>query len=580
LEQYRCTRSFVLSISYTASEYQGSTALPHGQPTFDAYAGANSLVSVTPGWCPDVTSCSSFQSVPQTILVPKGERLASILFYVQGPGNCKPPGSFGCDYQSALTIQIGAAAPHRSSTLLLVHVGVPTSVTNDGIPVGTSASVTATVTAAHGAVDSISFGKGLSSSSTSANVLGPSGLSGFSLARGASRSFTFRVTAKKVGRVILTANVTGTASSGESLTGSGDVTVTLGHVLVALTGRVLRRVFWCPAEGLFAIPGDNSNNVCTSDVVPAAGYTVEATGTTASGAPDTTTGEVDTGGLYEIDVPKGTYTLHVLPSTNPSRATDDGSDVQPMARAIAATGETDHLNFDICGDPKSYDNGHAVDVVIGCTWDELNGRVVDANGSPYEGLTVFGGSDYTTTDAQGRYTLYVVPGEVTLAATTDIRLLKQYRYDVTESTSTDGSVTTAPTLTVKPKLQVVLYRGDATLDGETGALAHPDNNDLDKIELAVQALAVPPAAHSVVTFELHHVGVGGATTCQSAESQETPVSADDQYRYAFYTWTPPDGVLKHGFCPGKYDASVAGDGVNLSTTFRIAAEPGTGTAKS
>ena len=567
LSQDLCTRSFTLSLSYSAAVYPGNTVTPHGIPDFQA---AQTLsVSETPGWCPDKAACSSFTSVPQTIEVPKGVKSATILLWVQGPGNCGTA-NFSCDYQSSITVQIGAAAPHRSATSLLVNASVPSSVSDEGIAIGKSATVTVKVTAAKGPVSSISLGQGLSPSSDSAVVTEPSGLSGFSLAKGASRSFTFSVKALKADKVTLSLDATGTASSGESLSGSGDVKVTLGQVLVALSGRVLRRVVWCPPQSGWGTPFlFDKTDVCQSDVVPAAGYTVEAKGTTNASVANTTTAEVDAGGLYEMEVPQGTYSVHVLSSSDPIKASQDGSQVEPATRAIEVKADMADLNFDICGNPD--DIGER-----GCVWDEVDGQVIDANGSPFEDLTVFGGGDYTTTNAQGHYALYVVPGEVTLTATTNLEVLKQFRYDISENASVDSSVNSAPTLTMPPKFQINFYRGDEAIDADTML----DNNDLNGIDLEVWALAVPPVGDSAVTFEIHHEGAGGATTCQSSETEKMPVTANAEYRWAGVTWAAPTGKIKNGFCPGTYDASVTGDGVHLTETFQVASEPGNGTAKS
>lgn len=100
----------------------------------------------------------------------------------------------------------------------------------------------------------------------------------------------------------------------------------------------------------------------------------------------------------------------------------------------------------------------------------------------------------------------------------------------------------------------------------------PDNSDLNSIDLEVWALAVPPVGNSTVTFDIQHAGAtgAGATTCQGSESEKMPVNEESEYRWARVTFAAPTGVMKNGFCPGTYDASVTGAGVHLTATFQIA----------
>ena len=80
-------------------------------------------------------------------------------------------------------------------------------------------------------MSSISLGKGLVSSSAAAVVTAsPSGLSGFSLGKGASRSFVFKVKASKAGKVTLSVAGDGKTSSGAAVHGSGELAVTVGGV--------------------------------------------------------------------------------------------------------------------------------------------------------------------------------------------------------------------------------------------------------------------------------------------------------------------------------------------------------------
>jgi len=93
------------------------------------------------------------------------------------------------------------------------------------LPLGESRVVTVRVSARNGAVNSISLGKGLVSSSEAAQVSSkPSGLSGFSLAKGGSRTFDFRVKGTKSGTATLSAAATGKGAR-SSLHGSDGATL-------------------------------------------------------------------------------------------------------------------------------------------------------------------------------------------------------------------------------------------------------------------------------------------------------------------------------------------------------------------
>jgi hypothetical protein len=116
LKMYRCTPSFTLSLSYSAAVYPNNPTQPHGIPRLANYAKGATNELETPGWCPDQTTCDDFTSVPQTIMVLKGTKPMSMLFYVQGPGNCGLA-NFTCDYQSSITVQVGGTTTtsHPSS---------------------------------------------------------------------------------------------------------------------------------------------------------------------------------------------------------------------------------------------------------------------------------------------------------------------------------------------------------------------------------------------------------------------------------------------------------------------------------
>ena len=99
----------------------------------------------------------------------------------------------------------------RPAASLGVEVSAPANV-----PAGRVVDVTAKVTAKNGSVGSISLGKGLVTSNDDAVVtVSPAGLSGFSLAKNASRSFTFKVKGVKDGISTLSVAAAGKAGSKE-----------------------------------------------------------------------------------------------------------------------------------------------------------------------------------------------------------------------------------------------------------------------------------------------------------------------------------------------------------------------------
>jgi hypothetical protein len=109
-----------------------------------------------------------------------------------------------------------------------LDVALSSDASSKGLSVGSASNVTATVTASGGTVNNISLGNGLSSS-TSAVTIGtaPSGLSGFTLADGASKTFQFSVTGKNDGKTSLGLDAKGTSSSG-SVSSSGSLNLIVG----------------------------------------------------------------------------------------------------------------------------------------------------------------------------------------------------------------------------------------------------------------------------------------------------------------------------------------------------------------
>ena len=108
-----------------------------------------------------------------------------------------------------------------------ISVSIAAATPPAGLPVGKSEDVVVTATAGPGALSSVSLGQGLMSSDTSiALVSPPTGLSGFGLAAGASKSFTFEVKGEKPGVATLSASVRATASTGP-VAGSGQAQLTV-----------------------------------------------------------------------------------------------------------------------------------------------------------------------------------------------------------------------------------------------------------------------------------------------------------------------------------------------------------------
>ncbi len=130
--------------------------------------------------------------------------------------------------------------PPRPRTSLLVAVTEPHAAIGKSVPVGTAGRVTVAVTAVGGGVRSITLGKGLLSSSAAAVVTArPPGLTGFSLPKGASRDFVFKVKAAKAGNVTLSAAANGVSGAGGKVQGAGSLVVKIGGnaLLVTVTPK-------------------------------------------------------------------------------------------------------------------------------------------------------------------------------------------------------------------------------------------------------------------------------------------------------------------------------------------------------
>ena len=159
-------------------------------------------------------------------------------------------------------------APVPSTASLVVAV----SSQRASVEVGRSLPVTVRVTATGGAVSSIGLGNGLSSSTASATVTAsPSGLNGFSLAKGASRAFVFAVKGAGPGATVLTIAASGRSSSGRAARGSGSLKVVVG-------GKVLSIAVETSPEPLALKAGKNG-------LITPGEITVTARVTNVSGSP-------------------------------------------------------------------------------------------------------------------------------------------------------------------------------------------------------------------------------------------------------------------------------------------------------
>ena len=138
----------------------------------------------------------------------------------------------------AFVVSTQAAPPPETS----LSVSVSSSAQAGKLEIGATASVTAKVTAQGGSVGSISLGRGLESSGAAVAVTSsPAGLSGFSLANGASRSFVFKVKGAKAGGATLSVLADGKSSTGKVVQGSDGVKLRVGSsgltVLVAVAPK-------------------------------------------------------------------------------------------------------------------------------------------------------------------------------------------------------------------------------------------------------------------------------------------------------------------------------------------------------
>jgi hypothetical protein len=123
------------------------------------------------------------------------------------------------------SITFVATGPARPAASLSVAV----SVAKSRIGVGDEVGATVKVTALGGDVSKVSLGRGLVPLTKAASISkAPTGLSGFDLAKGTSRSFTFTVKGAQSGATVLSVNATGESSSG-AVSGSGAARLQVGE---------------------------------------------------------------------------------------------------------------------------------------------------------------------------------------------------------------------------------------------------------------------------------------------------------------------------------------------------------------
>jgi len=141
----------------------------------------------------------------------------------------------GVVYAVAHATVINLAYKQSSS----LHVALTSNAPSTGLSVGSTASVTATVTANGAAVHNVSLAPGLTSSAPSVTVgTRPTGLVGFSLAIGQSRTFVFPVKGIEDGTSSLNLSAKGTSTTGSSVTGSASLRLKVGSPSLQVTVSV------------------------------------------------------------------------------------------------------------------------------------------------------------------------------------------------------------------------------------------------------------------------------------------------------------------------------------------------------
>ena len=244
-----CTAPFKLSVAVpgygtcdarAGHQTESGKCLSVDQVTFKGGVGLAVQTPDASRWCTDVDPCASSESQAYTLAWPVAGNKAqfAVTISVVGFGwvashiGWTKEIHFGADTQIPVTPS--GSRPPSSKTSLTVAISSSTG--SKALAVGAETDETVKVTAVGGAVSAISLGKGLTVSSGAAKITkSPSGLSGFSLAKGASRSFVFTVKGASTGAVSLNAGATGRSSAGKAVRGSDTLGLRVGgSPLVAL----------------------------------------------------------------------------------------------------------------------------------------------------------------------------------------------------------------------------------------------------------------------------------------------------------------------------------------------------------
>jgi hypothetical protein len=283
---------------------------------------------------------------------------------------------------------------------------------------------------------------------------------------------------------------------------------------VTLSGSVFARE--CVGEDAGEPGGE-----CEAQFLPAEGRAVVADGPKGNAE-----GETNAKGYYELEVPKGSYTVRVA---------GVGKKVDPTTREVNANGNVSNLDFHLCKTPPGYEGKS-----LGCDLVEIRGTVVAFDGSPYSpGVVVAAPGDLVRTDAQSHFDGLLVPrGKVTVTA-------------ASPENSTRESQTVNATRevnTLKVKLPFTLHVSQATGSG-----------------VFIQLTGLPRAPVTVRISTVPHPNA----SCSSDQSQEVPTTTT---RHANLVFEPTIGGFMESprFCADQYIASVYQGSKTLGdTSFAI-----------
>jgi hypothetical protein len=126
-----------------------------------------------------------------------------------------------------VAIVVSTNAPPPKTPDVSLSVALSSSAPSWKLAVGASANVTARVTAVGGSVGSIALGLTKSGSAVSVTSQ-PSGAKGFSLAKGSSRSFTYRFKGLAGGKSTVVASAGGKTAAGKTVKGSDSAELVVG----------------------------------------------------------------------------------------------------------------------------------------------------------------------------------------------------------------------------------------------------------------------------------------------------------------------------------------------------------------